>query len=136
MRRLLPLLLLLPACEVVELPIVTARDATCDADGWTLTATADHPSGPEQIAVVEVDVALVFYDELTDETDLQPLQTLVLDEVGPGGWARTFAGNETGLQCGFEGEYQMVFVAIAEDGGIGSVGLRIDARDAQVDGAR
>jgi hypothetical protein len=135
-RRLLPLLLLLTACEVVELPVVTTRTATCDDDGWTLTATAEHPSGPDALAAMEVDVGLLFYDELTDETDLQFLQTLVLDEVGPGGWARTFAPAETALQCGFEGEYQLVFVVIAEDGAIANVGLRIDGRDARVDGSR
>lgn len=135
MRPLLPALVLLAACEEpIELPTVLDRTAVCDDDAWTLTATADHPSGPSALDRMEVDVGLLFYDEFADESDLQYLQTLVLDpgEV-PGTWASVLPTGTTALECGFDGEYQLVFVVIDTQGYEAALGLRVDAQEARVD---
>gem|GEM_PF-5001556 len=135
MRRLWPLLLLLAACEEpVELPFVLDRTAVCDDDAWTLTATADHPSGPSALDRMEVDVGLLFYDEIADDVDLQYIQTLVLDPAeAPGSWESVLPTGTTALECGFDGEYQLVFVVIDTAGNQGVLGLRVDAQEARID---
>lgn len=113
MHRLLPLLLLV-ACEATpEQPFISSADASCDVDTgtWLLEAEVDHDADPASIQSVFADAALYFPDPTTGTAELEYIGSVELERDEGLRWAKSSEVGETPLQCGFDGDYHVLFVA-------------------------
>ncbi len=101
-------------------PTIQRTDAFCDADdNWNLFAQVSHEDGPEAVVSVYVEVGFAFYDE-NDEVYTEGAIGEPVDLLRTAGaddeWSAQLPSDPSFLDCGYEFEYYLLFVAEDEEG--------------------